>query len=259
MRRIASVLLAAILVAILVVFGFRAYGNRDRPLPSVTALPEMEGLSCPQGLEESRELSKNSPERAESAYFWLIAHCTDDSVAPEAFLEVGSLLTYRLKKSQTARSTYSEFLRRFPNHASADVVLLNLAQLELDDADYESAVSHLTQLAKRYPDSLYRDSAAFLAGKAEEMLVEDQRSTWTLVGQIDQLVPNNTISFLLVLTTAIPAIMGAFKTWDGEERTRRNTVKLLAVLVCVLVSSFINYLDKSKQETRVSEEIAALR
>jgi len=253
--------LGAGLLVLLIAFGAQNWLKRDSPLPVVTELPGMDGLSCTDGLARARELSRTSPDQSRLSYFWLMTHCADSPVLQEAMLEVGALLAYHLQQPTEAQQVYQLFLHRFPSDPAAADVLLQLAKLELDKGDYSSAVSHLTELVQRYPDSSHQDSARFLAERAAEMLAVDRQAVRTPLGRFRQMVPNNAASVLMLVMGFIPAVYTAISTAQNFKTAKGKGAKamLALVIICTLGSFAVNDFKKAQETARLDTEISALK
>jgi tetratricopeptide (TPR) repeat protein len=260
MRWIASVLGAGLLV-LLGAFVVKTWMQREQPLPVVTELPGMDGLSCDDGLSRARDLARPSPEEARLAYFWLFNRCADSAVLPDVMIEAGALLAYHLQKPAEARQIYAAFLERFPSDAAAADVMLQLAKLALDDGDYATAVTYLTDLVQRYPDSTHEESAQFLAERAAEMLAVDRQTVRTPLGQMRQFVPNNAVSVLMLAMGFVPVLYTAGNAAQKLKSAQRTSVKLLLALVifCIFTNFFINNFKKAQQIEQLDTKISALK
>ena len=254
-------LLGVGLLGLLITFGVQMWGHPEPRLPVVTEFPAMDGLSCTDGLAKARELARTSPEQGRLAYFWLFSHCADSPVLPDAMIEVGALLAYHLQKPAEAKQVYVAFLDRFPSDAAAADVLLQLAKLELDEGDYASAVTHLTDLVQRFPDSSHQESASFLAARAAEMLAVDRQKVRTPVGQLRQMIPNNVVSVLMLVMGFIPVVYSASRAAEKLRSEQRTGMKLVLalVIVCIFANFAVNNFKKAKQIDRLDTEIAALK
>lgn len=260
MRWIAAIVGIGVLV-LLIAFGVERWRPRVSPLPVVTELAGMDGLSCTEGLGRARELVRAAPEEARLAYFWLLNHCEHSPELPEVLIEAGALLAYHLQKPEEARQVYREFLERFPTDQSGADVLLQLAKLDLDAADYPAAVSRLTQLTQQYPGSQHQESAQFLANRAAEMLAADRQSVRTPLGQLRQMVPNNVASALMLLIGFIPVVYTASNAAQKLKQTQRTGGKLVIalVIVCIITNFVINNFKKAQQIAQLDTEISALK
>jgi len=254
-------LLGAGLLVLLVAFGAQKWMKREPPLPVVTELQDMDGLSCADGLEKARELSRIAPDQGRLAYFWLFSQCAESPITAEAMIEAGALLAYHLQKPAEAEQVYARFLDQFPTEPAAADVLLQLAKLQLDKGDYASAVTRLTQLVQDFPDSPHQESARFLADRAAELLAADRQSVRTPLGQLRQMVPNNVGSALMLLMGFIPVVYTATNAAQRLRETQRAGVKLLIalVIVCIFTNFFINNFKKAQQIARLDTEISALK
>ena len=93
-------LLGAGLIVLLILFGAQTLMEREPPLPVVTELPGMDGLSCTEGLAKAREVSRTAPDQGRLAYFWLFSQCAESPVLSVAMIEAGALLAYHLQKAR---------------------------------------------------------------------------------------------------------------------------------------------------------------
>jgi tetratricopeptide (TPR) repeat protein len=175
----------------------------------------------------------------------------------QALLEFGALLAYQPERPALAKTVFKTFLRRFPDHPSGDLALRNLAQLELDDSNYAEAIAHLKRLAKQYPNSAYKESAQFLLERTAQSLTAQSRSRRAPLEYVELLIPDNPATALFVAVTMIPLLIRTFMTWH-KEPTRLNSVLFAVVIACALLISFFNYVEKSRDEARLSADIAAL-
>jgi tetratricopeptide (TPR) repeat protein len=254
-------LLGAGLLVLLVAFGAQKWMKREPPLPVVTELPGMDGLSCADGLAKARELSRTAPDQGRLAYFWLFSQCADSSIIAEAMIEAGALLAYHLQKPAEAEQVYARFLNRFPTDPAAADVLLQLAKLQLDKGNYASAVTHLTQLVQDFPDSSHQESARFLADRAAELLAADRQAARTPLGRLQQMVPNNAASVLMLVMGFIPVVYTASNAAQKFKATQRTGAKLLLalVIVCIFTNFVINNFKKAQQIAQLNTEISALK
>jgi hypothetical protein len=259
--RVGYTLLAIGLLTLAGVFAFRLHRGRQRVLPVVEAPAEVAGRSCEQGIEKARDLTKSAAlERARLIYLWLLSHCDNSSVLPDAMLEAGSLFGHLLHQPREARLVYQQFLRRFPNHPEAGDVTYHLARLEIERGNYTAAVAHLTTLAQRYPDSWHEESAKFLAAKAAEMLAAEKRSRHTVLGQLRQLVPNNLVSLLALLTALGPTVIQTVSKLRESAKTglhRRWALPTLIVGLTVL-NYVVNNVDSARQNQLLMEKLDRL-
>lgn len=156
-------ILAVALLTLAGIFAVRLYRERRQELPVVDAPVEIAGLSCEGAAKKALELTKNGAlDQARLSYLWLLSHCEASPVLPDVMIEAGSLFAYLLHRPSEARRVYEEFLHRFSTRPDAGDVTYSLARLEIDSGDYTAAVTHLTTLAQRYPNSWHRESATFL-------------------------------------------------------------------------------------------------
>jgi len=256
--RVCYALLAIGLLTLAGVFAVRLHGGRHRVLPVVEAPAEVAGSSCDAGIEKARELTKSAAlDRARLVYLWLLSHCDNSPVLPDAMLEAGSFFGHLLHQPREAQLVYQQFLRRFPTHPAAGDVLYHLARLEIERGDYAAAVAHLTTLAQRYPNSWHDESAKFLAAKAAQMLASDKRSRHTLVGQLKQLIPNNLVSLLALLTalgpTVIQAVSRVRESAQSGVRTRWTVPALVIGLTAL--NYVINNVDSARQNRLLMEKL----
>lgn len=261
MRRLSYALLTAALMALLALFGARMWRKDAETLPTVEAPPEVAGRSCAAGLQTARELTwRDDLDDARRAYLWLIGHCDDSPVLPDALLEAGALFGFRMQRPGEARRAYETFLRRFPDQPGAADATHHLAQLEIDAGDYAPAVVHLTTLAERDPNGPHEESAKFLAARAAQMLAADRRSQRSAVGQVAALVPNNLFSMLALLVaigpSAIQTLRQARRDSAGPTRWRWMIPGL--VIALTLLNSVINNIDNAQRNALVMEKLDRL-
>ena len=140
-------------------------------------------------------------------------------------------------------------------------MLLQLAKLELDRGDYASAVTHLTQLVQDFPDSSHQESARFLAERAAELLAADRQAARTPLGRLQQMVPNNVASVLMLVMGFIPVVYTASNAAQKLKSAQGIGMKLLLaiVIVCIFANFSINNFKKAQQITRLDTEISALK
>ncbi len=258
MRQVCYALLALVLIALAVPFGLQSIAGRSPPLPVVQLPPELAGRSCEQVLEKARELIKQAPERARPAYLWLLAHCDGSPLLPGVMLEAGSLFGHLLQQPDVARQIYGEFLRRFASHPEADAALYQLAKLDLDDRDYTAATAHLTELEQRFPNSSHRESAAFLASKATEMLVAEHHWLWTFPGQVAALVPNNFLSFVVIMAALGPAAITFILSIRTEGNRKDRWVLPTLALGLTLLNYGINNLQAARHNAALMKKLDRL-
>jgi hypothetical protein len=236
-------------------FGLRLCAQREQPLPTIAELPELDGRSCDEGLAKARELTKAAAlDRARLAYLWLFSHCNDSPIQPEAMLEAGSLLGHLLQRPGEAQQVYQDFLSRFPTHPQADDATYHLAKLEIDAGNYTAAVGHLTALAQRYPNSAHQESARFLASKAAEMLAADRNTFRTLPGQLSNLVPNNPLSFIVLLAAVGPVVID----WVSRAKRERRWLLPSIVIALTLLNYAINNFEAIQKNTQLMERFVRL-
>lgn len=263
MRRMGYALLTAVLLTLVAVFVARAWWRKGPTLPSVDTPPEaIAGLSCESGLSAARQLTKGGAyDHARLAYLWLVAHCEDSPLLPEALLEAGSLLGHLLGRPGEAQAAYAIFLDRFPTDPGAADATYHLAKLEIDAGNYAAAVAYLTELADRYPDSERRESARFLADEAAELLAADRRSQRTLRGQLAAIVPNNFASVLALLVAIAPSAIQTVRQARRESAASiarwRWAVPALVIGLTVL-NSLMNNVDNARRNTLVMEKLDRL-
>ena len=259
--RVGYALLALGLLALAGTFALRQHWARQPALPVVEAPAEIAGLSCEQALEKGRELTKGGAlERARGVYLWLVSHCNNSPVLPDALLEAGSLFGHLLHQPREARLVYQQFLRRFPDNPEAGNVTYNLARLEIERGDYTAAVAHLTAMAQRYPDSWHEESAKFLAAKAAEMLAADKHSRRTVLGQLAQLIPNNVISLIALLTALGPTVIQTVSKVreSAKSATRTGWVMPTVIIGLTLLNYIMNNIDSARQNRILMEKLDRL-
>jgi TolA-binding protein len=76
----------------------------------------------------------------------------------------------------TALSTYSDYIRHYPSSRRASECHYNLAELEFSLGDYQKAAEDYLAVSKRYPDSKFRETAAWNAIVASQNLVKKEVS-----------------------------------------------------------------------------------
>ena len=259
--RLGYILLAIALLTLAGVFAFRLHRGRPRVLPVVEAPAEIAGRSCEEAIEKARELTKSAAlKRARLAYLWLLSHCDNSPVLPDAMLEAGSLFGHLLHQPREAQLVYQQFLRRFPNHPEAGDVTYHLARLEIERGNYTAAIAHLTTLAQRYPDSWHEESAKFLAVKAAEMLAAEKRSRHTFLGQLKQLVPNNVVSLVALLTALGPTLI---QTVSKLRESVKSGVRIRWAMPTLIVgltalNYVINNVDSARQNQSLMEKLDRL-
>ena len=260
-RRVGYGILAGGLLLLAGIFGVRACNQRARGLPDVAAPAEIAGRSCEEGVEKARQLTKTRAlEQARLAYLWLLKHCDHSPVLADAMLEGGSLFGHLLHRPREAQLAYEEFLRRFPTHAEAADATFHLARLELDAGDYTSAVAHLTVLAQRFPTSSHEESAKFLAAKAAEMLAAERRSRRTATGQLAELVPNNLISLLALVTALGPSLIQTVSKARQSDRTDTWSRWMMpSVIVGLTLLNFLfNNIDSARRNRLLVQKLDRL-
>lgn len=259
MRLIVYTLLTALLT-LGAVFAMHWWGARPASLPVVAAPPEIAGASCAQSIVKARELTRRGAlDPARLAYLWVIEHCGDSPVLPDALIEAGSLFAHLLQRPAEAQQAYDMFLHRFPTHAGAADATYHLAKIEIDAGDYAAAVANLTRLVQRHPDSAHTESARFLAAKAAELLVANQRSQRTVVGQLAALVPNNIFSLLALLAAIGPAAIQTVRQARNDSAPDRwSRIIPIAIVGLTLVNYLINNVDNARQNERVMEKLENL-
>jgi tetratricopeptide (TPR) repeat protein len=256
--RVCYALLAIGLLMLAGVFAFRLYRGRQRVLPVVEAPAEVAGRSCDEGIEKARELTKRAAlDRARLVYLWLLSHCDNSPVLPDAMLEAGSLFGHLLHQPREARLVYQQFLRRFPTNPEAGDVTYHLARLEIERGDYTAAIAHLTTLAQRYPNSWHEESGKFLAAKAAEMLAAEKRSRRTFFGQLKQLVPNNLVSLLALLTALGPTVIQTVaKLRESAKSGTRTRWAVPAIVVGLTALNYVmNNVDSGRQNRLLMEKL----
>ncbi len=262
MRRLSYALLTAALVILVALFGARVWRGESQTLPRVDAPPEIAGRSCADGLQKARELTRSGAlDRARVAYLWLIGHCDDSPVLPDALLEAGSLLGHLMQRPSEARRVYRMFLRRFPSHPGAADATYHLAKLELDAGDYADAVVHLTALAHSWPGSAHAESAKFLAAKAAHMLAADRRSQRSAAGQVAALVPNNILSLLALLLAIGPSAIQTLRQAKHESAASRARLRWMIpalVIGLTLLNNLMNNVDNARRNALVMEKLDRL-
>jgi len=248
--------LAAALVGLAVIALVRFHRGRELPVPLVAPPSEVAGQSCDAALNTARALTQSGRlDRARMAYLWIVGHCEQTTVLPEATLELASLLAYRLGQTREAAQVYRSFLERFPSDPEAPNALYHLAKLEIDAGRYASAVAHLTALANQYPGSSHEQSARFLAGRAAQMLVAEKDARRTVTGQIAELVPNNFLSFLVLLTALAPSIIQAVSKAREDRGGSRRWVMPGVIIGLTIVNYTINNVDSARRNRDLMERI----
>ncbi len=231
-------------------------------MPVVEAPAEVAGRSCEQGIAKARELTTSAAfDRARLVYLWFLRHCKSSASLPEAMLEAGSLLGHLAYQPREAQRVYAEFLRRFPAHPEAGTATYHLARLEIDAGDYTAAVGHLTALAQRYPHSWHEESAKFLAAKAAEMLAADRHRRRTVLGQLTELIPNNLVSLLALLTAIGPSVSQTLSKARGESPSHRPRVRWVIPSLIVgltLLNYLINNVDSARRNRIVMDKLDRL-
>jgi tetratricopeptide (TPR) repeat protein len=259
--RVWYAVLAGGLLVLAGTFAVRLHRGRQQALPVVEAPAEIAGRSCEEAIGTARQLTKSGAlDRARLVYLWLLSDCDTSPVLPDAMLEAGSLFGHLLQQPREARLVYAQFLRRFPTNPEAGDVTYHLARLEIERGDYTAAVAHLTTLAQRYPDSWHEESAKFLAAKAAEMLAAEQRSRRTVFGQLAQLVPNNWVSVLALLTALGPTVIQSVtKARESAESTARSRWTMPSVIIGLTLLNFvINNVDSAQQTRALMEKLDEL-
>jgi tetratricopeptide (TPR) repeat protein len=220
------------------------------------------GWSCEAGVEKARELTRQGAlVRARLVYLWFLSHCNSSPALPDAMLEAGSLFGHLLHRPDEARRVYAEFLRRFPTHGEAGNATYHLARLEIDAGDYATAVAHLTALAQRYPNSWHDESAKFLAAKAAEMLAADRHRRRTVIGQLAELVPNNLVSLLALLTAIGPSMIQTMSKARGAsfaDRPRVRWVMPSLIVGLTLLNYLINNVDSARRNRILMDKLDRL-
>jgi hypothetical protein len=262
-RRIGYALLTALPALLIVVFVARSCGRDRAALPSVAERPEViAGLPCDAALSAARQLVKGGAlEHAQTAYLWIVEHCDDPSLLPDALLEAGSLFGHLLDRPQLAAAAYATFLRLFPTHEGAADATYHLAKLEIDAGNYAAAVAHLTALTRRYPAGRHAESARFLAGEAAEMLAADRRSQRTVAGQVSALVPNNLLSVLALMVAIAPSVIQTVR--QAKRDTASGAVRWpwlvpAIVILLTLFNSALNNIDNARRNTLVMDKLDRL-
>lgn len=262
MRRLPYAVLTVVLLILAVLCVTRLFGGTPS-LPTVSQPDALQGRSCAEALAQARGLTASRAiDRARVAYLWIIETCDGDgAVLPQALLEAGSLLGHLMQRPDEARVAYETFLRRFPNHPNAADALFHLAKLEIDDGDSADATAHLTLLAQRFPDSVHKDSATFLASRASELVVADRRSQRTLLGQLARTVPTNVLSLLALLAAIGPSVIQtvrqARKEESGAARQRRWMIPGI-IIGLTLLNYVINNIDNARQNAQLMNKLDRL-
>ncbi len=261
MRRLGYALLTIALVALVLLFGARAWRTHRETLPAVAQPSELLGQSCAGDLQTARELVwRDDLDAARTAYLWLIGRCGDSPVLPDALLEAGALFGFRMQRAEEAQRAYETFLRRFADHPGAGDAMYHLAQLEIDSGDYASAVAHLTSLAERDPSGPHEESARFLAARAAEILAADRRVQRSASGQIAALVPNNVFSMLALLVAIGPSAIQTLRQARRESpgATPWRWLIPTTVIALTLLNSIINNVDNARRNALVMEKLDRL-
>lgn len=262
-RRLCYAGLTAALVVLIALFAIRALRGKRHALPSVGAVPEaIAGLSCESGLAAARQLTEGGAlDHARLAYLWLIEHCDDSPILPDALLEAGSLFGHLLGRPSEAQAAYAMFLERFPEQDGAADATYHLAKLEIDAGEYSAAAAHLTALADRYPGGRHAESARFLAAEAVEMLEAERHSRRTVGGQLNALVPNNPWSLLALLVAIAPSVISTMRQArrDAAVGTVRWPWLIPAIIVgLTLFNSVLNNVDNARRSTLVMDKLDRL-
>ena len=257
--RVLSAVLAAVALALVFVYGVRQLQSQEQALPTVTVPPELQGVSCAVMRDKARELSAKAPQKARDTYYAFLSKCSADVGLPDALMELGAVLVYRLQRPEEARLVYAEALRRFPQHEIASDALFYVARLELDAGDYPSAVLHLNQLVTLHPGTRHLETAKFLAERAEVMRAANQSSQQTLVGQLESLVPSSAPALLLLICAVGTAVINAFLTWHRNGRSPLQTIALVAAVACLLANYALTQANRAESDRRLKAEIAEIR
>jgi len=258
--RVCYALLAVSLLTLAAIFAVRVSRARHHGLPNVEPSAEVAGQSCEQAAETARTLTKAAAfDRARLAYLWILSHCDDSPVLPDAMLESGSLFGHLLDKPHDAQLVYESFLHRFPDHPEAGDVTFHLARLEIDAGNYAAAVAHLTTLAQQYPNSWHEESAKFLASRAAEMLAAERHSRRTVFGQLAQFVPNNLASLLVLLTAVGPSVIQTVHRARGESASDRSKWMIPTIVIGLTVLNYtINNVDSARRNRMLMEKLDRL-
>lgn len=259
--RVCYAVLAVVLLVLAGTFAVRLRRGGQHALPIVDTPAEVAGRSCEEGINTARQLTKSGTfDRARLVYLWLLQHCDNSPVLPDAMLEAGSLFGHLLHQPREARLVYAQFLRRFPTNPEAGDVTYHLARLEIERGDYTAAVAHLTTLAQRYPESWHEESAKFLAAKAAEMLEAEKRRRRTIFGQLAQLVPNNVVSLLALLTALAPTVIQSVDKVreSAPSEWRRRWAMPSLIIGLTLLNYIINNVDSARQNRMLMEKLDSL-
>jgi outer membrane protein assembly factor BamD (BamD/ComL family) len=258
--RVCYALLAVSLLTLAAVFAVRVSRARHHGLPNVEPSADVAGQSCEQAAKTAQTLTKGAAfDRARLAYLWILSHCDNSPVLPDAMLQAGSLFGHLMNEPHEAQRVYETFLHRFPDHPETGDVIFHLARLEIDAGDYSAAVAHLTTLAKRYPNNWHEESAKFLASRAAEMLAAERHSRRTVLGQLAQFIPNNLASLLVLLTAVGPSVIQTVHKARGESASERSKWMVPTIVIGLTILNYtINNVDSARRNKLLMEKLDRL-